>query len=501
MKKSILLCASLLSAVFILVSFASKKKTIPTLTKPAISVVSCLPPAAFHPNLLSAAAFKAKYGADIIRVRKNVDALTTVEINALKVGFLKMRSLPYTDPTSFKYQAAIHGTTMTDNLPSWNTCHKTGESFFFFAWHRMYVYFFERILRAKSGRANLTLPYWNYQVNPVLHPAYRDNSRGNPLYDGTRAATINSGGALPASIMTAFNNSLDIVDYYTFQTDLNGGPHGSVHTSIAGNMAVVITAAQDPVFWLHHSNIDRLWEEWLSRCGGRANPVDTTWLNKTYTFFDETGNPISMNGSQVVAIATQLNYKYDSLPPTPTCAAATTTLVSSQTLLSTSSSVEVKGQSQKKNFSKEATGQLDSFIKKNKRTNFNFSSKTNPERLTINFSGITIDQMPEGVVEVYLNLPPGVTSPSYTSKYFVGLMDLFSAEHHSMHSSGGMGSENKIRLDATKVAQALKLTLPDLKNAEVFFFVRGNTLNGKEVKTEAQLTMQHIEFSVDEFKN
>ena len=500
MKKFFLLSASLLCGIFLLFSFSSKKKVTPVITKPVASIINCLPPVAS--TLITAAAFKAKYEPNVMRVRKNVDALTTDEINAIKVGILKMRSLPYTDPTSMGYQVAIHGTTMTDNLQSWNSCHQANQSFFFFAWHRMYIYFFERILRAKSGRSNLTLPYWNYQHNPVLHPAYRDNSKGNPLYDATRNPTINAGGALPSSILTAFSNSMDIIPYYNFQSNLNGGPHGSVHTTVNGNMAVVTTAAKDPVFWLHHSNIDRLWEEWIGRCGGRLNPIDSIWLNNTYTFFDEFGTPVSMKGSQVISISIQLNYMYDSLPATPNCSggSATQSLVMSQQLLSKSAPVEIKGNSQKTGFLQESTGQLDSFIKKNNRTNFKFTNKTEPETLVMTFEGLTIDQMPQGVVEVYLNLPAGVTSPASNSKYFVGLLDLFSAEHHSMHISKAKENKDRIELDVSKVAQALNLTLPDLKKAEVFFLVRGSSLNGIEVKTAAQISIQHIKFYVDEFK-
>ena len=504
MKKKFLLSASLLYVIFILVSFSIEKKTPAIITKPADNIINCFAPAA-APTLLTAASFKAKYGADVLRVRKNVDLLTPGEFNALKVGLIKMKGLPYTDPTSWVYQAAIHGTVLTDNLTSWNTCHRVNEAFVFLAWHRMYLYFFERILRAKSGRANLTLPYWNYKYNPVLHPAYRDNSPGNPLYDATRNATINNGGSLPGSIIVAFNNSMEIIPHYTFQGNLSSGPHGSVHTSVAGNMTIVSTAAQDPVFWLHHSNIDRLWEEWLSKCGGRVNPIDVAWQNRTFTFFDETGAAVNINCSQVVAIATQLNYKYDSLALTPNCGGTAPRIVSRNTVLRKSTPVQIKGQSQSSNFSNEATGELDSFIKKNKKTNFSFAGKPNNdylERLTIIFNGIKVGRMPQGVVEVYLNLPEGRDNPNYKSKYFVGLLDLFSAEHHSEHvaASGGMNNADKIELDATKVAKALKLTLPDLKNAEVFFFVRGNNLKGKEVKTAANITIQNTEFSIDEFQ-
>ncbi len=496
MKKVILLITSMLASIFILFSFYTKKKTTLFVPKPLSGIINCLPPEA--PVLMNATAFIAKYEPNAIRVRKNVDSLSTNEINALKVGIIKMKALPYTNPTSWWYQAAVHGTTLTDNLPSWNSCHRTGEEFFFLAWHRMFVYFFERILRAKSGRADLTVPYWNYQINPVLHAAFRDNSPGNPLY-AIRNSAINSGGALPASIMTAFNTSLASIPYYSFQANLMA-PHGSVHTTVNGDMAAVITAAKDPVFWLHHSNIDRLWEEWLGKCSGRANPIDTAFLNKTYTFFDESGNPISIKGSQVVTIATQLNYKYDALPTTPTCLSARWNFVSSHVLLKKASAVEINGQTQKANFVQEASGQLESFINTKHRSNFNFNSRTSPEKLILTFEGIKINQMPQGVVEVYLNLPHGVT-PISTSRYFVGLLDLFAAQHEMIHGLQGMQVSNETVLDASKAVQDLRLTLADLKNAELTFVVRGCTLRGEEVRTDARLSIPHIQFSIDEFRN
>ena len=504
MKKQFLLSACLAAVIFILISFSIKKKAPANVSKTTANIIDCFAPAA-APALMNVAAFKAKYGTDVVRVRKNVDLLTPEELNALKVGFIKMKGLPYTNPTSWMYQAAIHGTVLPDNLTSWNSCHRVNESFVFLAWHRMYLYFFERILRAKSGRANLTLPYWNYKYNPVLPPAYRNNNPGNPLYDATRNNTINNGGSLPGSVIVAFNNSMEIVPYYTFQGNLSSGPHGSVHTSVAGNMTIVSTAAQDPVFWLHHSNVDRLWEEWLGKCGGRTNPIDVAWQNRTFTFFDETGAAINMNCSQVVAVATQLNYKYDSLPVTTNCPATPLRMASRKTVLRKSAPVLIKGQSQTANFANEATTELDLFIKKNKNNSFDFAGKPSNnslERLTIIFNGIKVGQMPQGVVEVYLNLPDGRDNPNYNSKYFVGLLDLFSAEHHSQHiaAAGGMNNTDKIELDATKVPKALKLTPTVLKSAEVLFFVRGNNLKGKEVKTQADITIQDIESAFDEFQ-
>lgn len=69
------------------------------------------------------------------------------------------------DPTSWKYQAAIHGTYAAPKAGDpWNSCQHRG--WFFLPWHWMYVYFFERIVRAavaenKDDAATFALPYWN----------------------------------------------------------------------------------------------------------------------------------------------------------------------------------------------------------------------------------------------------------------------------------------------------------------------------------------------------
>jgi tyrosinase len=498
MKKITLLSVSLVSGILLLVSFSPKKNSA-IAARPATNIIDCAPVETAGLTAISEAAFKRTYGAEIIKVRKNVYNLTEAELNALKVGIIKMKSLPYTDPTSWAYQSAIHGTNMNDNLPSWNTCHRNGESDFFFAWHRMYLYFYERILRSKSGRANLTLPYWDYQTNPALPPAYRENSPANPLYDGTRNSTMNNGGSLPSSISTAFNNSMNIIPFYSFQNDLNGGPHGAVHNTISGNMTFVNSAAQDPVFWLHHSNVDRLWEKWLSMCNGRTNPTDNTWLNKTYTFFDENGTAVNMSGRLIVEVANQLRYRYDGLPNVASCPAARTTAATRQTLLTKEAAVDINGRTQQTTFAGDSPAQLEEFIRTKNRSNFNFNNTARQERLVISFEGVHIEQMPQGAVEVYLNLPNGAV-PNPQSNNFAGLLDLFSAEHHAKHLVPGQAGSG-IELDATRAAQALGLSLPALRDATLSFYVRGASLRGREVVTQARLTIKHIRFSVDSFEN
>ncbi len=67
-----------------------------------------------------------------------------------------MQLLPANNPLSWPYQAAIHGTTITPILPAWDTCEHWTD--FFWSWHRMYLYWFERIIRKMCCEPCWALP-------------------------------------------------------------------------------------------------------------------------------------------------------------------------------------------------------------------------------------------------------------------------------------------------------------------------------------------------------
>src|SRR5437763_1225946 len=113
-----------------------------------------------------------------------------------------MRAKPASDPTSWAYQAAIHGTYAQNPLAQWNQCrHGT---WYFVSWHRMYLYYFERIVRAQvvanGGSPRWALPYWNYDggsghntiPTAFRHPTLTGGGP-NALYVADRAAGINAG--------------------------------------------------------------------------------------------------------------------------------------------------------------------------------------------------------------------------------------------------------------------------------------------------------------------
>jgi hypothetical protein len=224
-----------------------------------------------------------------------------------------MRLLPANDPLSWTYQGAIHWTTITPILTSWNTCEHNTD--FFWSWHRMYLYWFERIIRKMCCEPCWALPYWNWAPGSDLKlPApFRDPA--SELYTPNRRAAMNDGtGSLSAGAVDV-SFSFSQVNFLNANSIIQG-PHGSVHVETGGLMADVRTAAQDPIFYLHHSNVDRLWNLWLAQGGGRTDPLsDAAWKAKQYTFFDENGNQVVMDACQILRAAQQLNYVYEGEPP------------------------------------------------------------------------------------------------------------------------------------------------------------------------------------------
>jgi tyrosinase len=283
-------------------------------------------------------------GSGTVLVRREINSLSDDQLSALRAGIAMMKARDPSDPTSWLFQANIHGT--RDAAPDafadvWATCqHGT---FFFLSWHRMYLYYFDRILRtaAGPGHPDFALPYWNYSVpsQRSLPAAFRTPATtDNPLYTSRRRASRNAGVPLPASATDDTQAMATInfvspsgsgrsfggqnVDGPVHQSGPHGRlesqPHDVIHVAVGGPggwMTDPDTAARDPIFWLHHCNIDRLWEHWRALGGERRNPTaDDTWMNTTFTFYDENGNKVSLTGADILDTQNQLGYSYDDLP-------------------------------------------------------------------------------------------------------------------------------------------------------------------------------------------
>jgi len=254
------------------------------------------------------------FGATTV-VRRNVAAMDASDpiLVCYRKAITAMQALPSTNPLSWAYQAAIHGTVLTPVQTSWNTCEHGSN--FFWSWHRMYLYWFERIVRKMCGDPCWALPYWNWAPGSDLNlPApFRDPASN--LFTANRNAAMNNGtGSLnPAAVN--IGPSFALTDYFAANSNIQG-PHGSVHVQVGGGMGSVATAGLDPIFYVHHSNVDRQWNLWIAQGGVRTNPVlNTAWTSKQYTFFNEAGAQVKMTACQILRAAQQLKYVYEGEPP------------------------------------------------------------------------------------------------------------------------------------------------------------------------------------------
>src|SRR5215216_6452833 len=174
----------------------------------------------------------------------------------------------------------------------------------FLPWHRQYLLMIEKDLQDVSGDPSLTIPYWDWT---------KENSPSSSLWDadfmggnGTGAdGRVTTGpfsadagnwklahSELGLNYLTRkfrLDMSLPTEDdvqtvkavapydvppwgpasdvNHSFRNALEGfGPgaprlHNKVHVWVGGEMREM-TSPNDPVFWLHHSNCDRIWAEW-----------------------------------------------------------------------------------------------------------------------------------------------------------------------------------------------------------------------------------------------
>lgn len=356
-------------------------------------------------------------------VRRN--AFTMAENDPILKGYRKaitaMKALPTDNPCSWTYQAAIHGTTLTPALTAWNTCHIDPR--FFWSWHRMYLYWFERIVRKHSGMYDWAIPYWDW-ANPSqrqLPPAFR--VVGSALHDPSRNAALNNGtGSISTSLGTAVSNANLLLDFYNAQSGING-PHGSVHGAVNGNMCCVVTAAQDPIFWAHHSNVDRQWNLWLAQGGGRSSPVgDADWRNTSFTFFDECCREVQMTGCEVLRAAKQLSYTYEGEPPQ-------VEQYCPRIWIPEIFEIFVMARFPKPfTLSKEpVTFPLDEEAADNKAFGARLLKivRARGKTAVLQLKGVEAEAEPEAVWEVYVG--PAGFKPDPNSPFFVGVLGLFSA--------------------------------------------------------------------------
>ena len=248
-------------------------------------------------------------------VRKDVATLSDNEMASLREGFRVLRQRSANNPNSplgLLGQANIHR----------DAC--AHANWWFLPWHRGYLYYFERILREAANDPSLALPYWNWTEHPGLPDRFW--GANNPLNDDTREIgrddRANQGDVGPSVIRDIMRTT----NFLTFAGDastrpphhkvgygnLEDQPHNYIHNFVGGrngNMRWPGRAARDPIFWLHHANVDRLWTRWVRKHPGRM-PTNQGWRQEDFRFFNRQGNRVRITTAEVLNTF-DLDYRYD----------------------------------------------------------------------------------------------------------------------------------------------------------------------------------------------
>jgi tyrosinase len=236
--------------------------------------------------------------------------------------------------------AAIHG-----NDQNFNLC--PHGNWYFLPWHRAYILTYERAVRNLTGNNDFALPYWDWTLDRQMPPAFVEatfNGQPNPLFESQRDATPTD--SLPDSTVgpDIISQILSQSPYETFGTSrpvgqnnldqpwincefcgtqgtLEATPHNLVHVFVGGLMAQS-NSALDPIFMMHHCNIDRIW--WMWNQGGGANSSDPLWRDMAFqdNFFNPDGTRYSPKVSDLLA-PEPLGYTY---LDTPIAVASTATV-------------------------------------------------------------------------------------------------------------------------------------------------------------------------------
>ena len=225
--------------------------------------------------------------------RRSATAMTTAEQTRFKATVNSLLA----DPTNpYGKLVAIHGD-MSHNQHGMNAVGTQR----FLPWHRAYLMRFEEAIQGIDPKC--FVPYWDWTSTRSV-PAWIRTLKPTVFIPGTGSVIVKRNASIPAKKnVTAIMAKTTFTD---FTDTLENGPHGEVHMEVGvvngvrEAMARIMVSPSDPLFWLHHAQVDRLWAQWQT-----ANPGKNPSLSGT----DATLDPWTEKASQVLS-TTSLGYKY-----------------------------------------------------------------------------------------------------------------------------------------------------------------------------------------------
>lgn len=327
-----------------------------------------------HQNHVDKVILKNKFDPtkDSKRVRKSFYDLTDEELRNLckAVGYMR-NDMPTDSPLhweNYGRQHAHHCTEASEGNP------QVHWSWYFLPWHRGYIYFLERILanilttKLNIDGSTFAYPYWDWSAHPEMPNTRLRQQAGlasplfgydltqedmvnvdnlgfdnTALYDGNRGPTILKPKMDPNNELTEdsknhvqetlyytgteyINQILmapfeqfgggSTIDRSTGQGLLEQGPHNDGHdwvgTRIGKNrtMGTLRYAALDPIFYMHHGNIDRIFSLYKQP----MPDLDGPWGKQEYQYTDIDGSWVTVSVKDIMTgISKNVSYSESQL--------------------------------------------------------------------------------------------------------------------------------------------------------------------------------------------
>jgi len=309
---------------------------------------------------------KVDFSKEPKRTRKAFIDLTNEElVNLCKaVGYMRNK-YPLHHPLQWDNFATVHAMHCTEFGPEYPPVHW---SWNFLPWHRGYLFSLERILanilttQFNVDGDKFALPYWDWTSQKCMPNTKERIAAGIPspffgydlskedmisddnlgfdnsaLYEGNRAPNILHPDMNPSweltedskqhieeclhymskeyvSLMLAAPHEqflgLPATDRKTGQGLLEQGPHNDGHDWIGSRfgknrtMGTLRSAARDPMFYMHHCCIDRIWSLYTNP---QPDPKGE-WGVQSYNFFDVDGSMIKLSNQDIIEGVTNITY-------------------------------------------------------------------------------------------------------------------------------------------------------------------------------------------------
>lgn len=318
------------------------------------------------PNCGAYPARRFDFSKEPKRVRKNFYDLSDEELRNLcrAVGYMR-NGLSVQSPLQWDNYAQQHSLHCKESSARYPQVHWGWN---FLPWHRAYIFFLERILanilttQFKVDGSTFAFPYWDWSQHKEIPNTRLRKELGlaSPLwgydltqedmvnsdnlgfdnlalFDGYRGPTLAKPEMSPENEITKdskehveetlFYMSQDYINFMlrvpfeqfagrpginrSNQGLLEQGPHNDGHdwvgTRIGVNrdMGTLRYAALDPIFFMHHANIDRIWSMYEQP---QPDPDTSGWGKTVYRFTDIDGSDVCVSISDIIKHMNTVDY-------------------------------------------------------------------------------------------------------------------------------------------------------------------------------------------------